>query len=43
MKFLAVLAMFTMLSLTGCETMQGLGKDIQNLGDTIEEKAKKKE
>ena len=28
------------LLLAGCNTMQGLGKDIETLGDKIEKKAK---
>jgi entericidin A len=28
--------------LAGCNTMQGLGQDVQKVGDKIEEKAKRK-
>ena len=28
--------------LTGCNTMQGLGKDVSNLGNKIEKKAEEK-
>ena len=34
------LAIALSVSLTGCETMEGVGKDIQNLGEKIEKKAK---
>ncbi len=40
MKLLLLFGMFLMfLSLGGCETMEGLGKDIQSLGESIEESA----
>ena len=38
-KVLLLLAMFSLFTLSGCETMEGLGRDIQNLGDAIEESA----
>ncbi len=40
MKLLLLFGMLLMfLSLGGCETMEGLGKDIQSLGESIEESA----
>jgi predicted small secreted protein len=30
------------ISLSGCNTMQGLGKDVSKLGDKIENKAEEK-
>ncbi len=30
------------LSMSGCNTMQGLGKDVSKLGDKIEQKADEK-
>ena len=40
MKPLLVLSMLLMLlSLGACETMEGLGKDIQSLGESIEDSA----
>lgn len=30
------------LSLSGCNTMEGLGKDVSKLGDKIEQKAEEK-
>ena len=43
LKF-AVLAMLGagVMSLSACNTMQGLGKDISKLGDKIENKAEEK-
>ena len=42
-KLLGFLMIFTFLniSLAGCNTMEGLGKDIQKVGEEIEEKADK--
>jgi predicted small secreted protein len=39
MNMLLLMAMLAVLSLTGCETMEGLGRDLQNLGDSIEGKS----
>ena len=41
---LAILAVFAagFIGLTGCNTMQGLGKDVSKLGDKIENKAEEK-
>ncbi len=39
MKMLMLMAILAVLSLSGCETMEGLGRDLQNLGDSIEEKS----
>ncbi|MDJ0880356.1 MAG: entericidin A/B family lipoprotein [Gammaproteobacteria bacterium] len=38
-KLSLVLAIMFMLGLTGCETMQGVGKDIQKAGKALEKKA----
>ncbi len=38
-KLSLVLAMMFMLGLSGCETMQGVGKDIQKAGEALEKKA----
>ena len=35
----AVLAMFSMGTLTACNTMAGAGKDVQKVGEKVEEKA----
>jgi predicted small secreted protein len=37
--FAAIAASLFILTITGCETMQGLGRDIGKLGDKIENKA----
>ncbi|MFZ2990311.1 entericidin A/B family lipoprotein [Ideonella sp.] len=41
MKVLLILA-FALMTLAGCNTMEGVGKDIQRAGDAIEGAAKKK-
>lgn len=38
---MAVLAMFSVAMLSGCNTVAGAGKDIQGAGDKIEGAAKK--
>ncbi len=38
-KLTVILAMGLMLTLSGCETMKGLGKDIQKAGEALEKKA----
>ena len=38
-KILVLIAMLMAISLSGCETMEGLGRDLQNLGDAIEDEA----
>jgi len=40
MKLIARIVLLMTVTLAGCETMEGIGKDLQNLGDTIEKKAK---
>ena len=37
--FLLLTVLLMLLGLTGCETMEGLGKDIQSLGEAIEDSA----
>lgn len=36
---LAALLVLATVALGGCNTMEGLGKDVQKLGDKIEDKA----
>ena len=36
---LGVMVVFATAMLGGCNTMEGLGKDVQKLGDKIEDKA----
>ena len=38
-KVLLLLAMLSVFGLTGCETMEGFGRDLQTLGDAIEDSA----
>ena len=38
-KLLALLLLALAIALAGCNTMQGLGKDVENLGDKIQKKA----
>jgi predicted small secreted protein len=40
-KLTIVLILGVALMLSGCETMEGLGKDIQSAGEALEKKAKK--
>ncbi|MFG6449249.1 entericidin A/B family lipoprotein [Roseateles sp. BYS180W] len=43
MRYLSALILsLVLLTLAGCNTMQGLGKDIQKAGETLEGAAKKK-
>ncbi len=42
-KLLVLITMLMALTVSGCETMQGLGKDLQNLGDQLEKNAKDSE
>lgn len=35
----AVLALFSIVSLSACNTMEGLGKDVKKLGQKVEDKA----
>ena len=37
---LVLLALFSMGTLSACNTMEGLGKDVQKLGGKVEQKAK---
>ncbi|GAB3379456.1 entericidin A/B family lipoprotein [Lysobacter fragariae] len=34
-----LLALFTMGTLSACNTMEGLGKDVKKLGEKVEDKA----
>jgi predicted small secreted protein len=36
---LLLLAMFSLATLSACNTMEGLGKDVKKLGEKVEEKA----
>jgi predicted small secreted protein len=38
-RVLVVLAVAFLLTLAGCNTMEGLGKDLKTLGGSIEKKA----
>ncbi len=38
-KLVVIMAIGLMFTLTGCETMKGLGKDIQKAGEALEKKA----
>ncbi|MDJ0832614.1 MAG: entericidin A/B family lipoprotein [Gammaproteobacteria bacterium] len=38
-RLTVILAMGLLFTLTGCETMKGLGKDIQKAGQALEKKA----
>ncbi len=38
----AVLAVLGLISLAGCNTIQGIGKDMQKAGEKIEDAARKK-
>ena len=42
MSRLLIATLAALFVLAGCNTMEGLGKDIQKAGDKIEEAAKKK-
>jgi entericidin A len=35
----ALLALFSIVSLSACNTMEGLGKDVKKLGQKVEDKA----
>ncbi len=37
--FIFLISVLVMIGISGCETMEGLGKDIKTLGDKIEKKA----
>jgi len=39
-KFVALLALLMMVALSGCNTMQGLGKDIERGGEKLQNSAK---
>lgn len=41
-SLLVVFATGAVLSLSGCNTVEGLGKDVSKLGDKIEQKAEEK-
>jgi len=41
MKIVTVMFMITLLTLTGCNTVKGVGQDIQKAGSAIEGAAKK--
>ncbi len=41
-KFTALILTLVLAALAGCNTMEGLGKDIQKAGESLEGAAKKK-
>jgi predicted small secreted protein len=41
-KLSLILATMAALALAGCNTMQGIGKDVQKAGEKIEDASKKK-
>ena len=41
-KLIAFCLLACVISITGCNTMSGLGKDVSKLGDKIEQKADEK-
>ena len=41
-RVLVVLTVAAVLTLAGCNTMEGLGKDLKSLGGNIEKKAEEK-
>jgi len=41
MKIVTAMLMITLLTLTGCNTVKGVGQDIQKAGSAIEGAAKK--
>jgi entericidin A len=41
-KLSLILATITAFALAGCNTMQGIGKDVQKAGEKIEDASKKK-
>ncbi len=38
----ALLSLFCLLALAGCNTVQGVGQDVQKAGQVLEDAAKKK-
>ena len=38
-RMIALLLVASVISLTGCNTMHGLGKDIEQVGDKIQKKS----
>ena len=38
-KLLALLIMIALMTLSGCETFHGLGKDVEKAGEWVQEKA----
>jgi predicted small secreted protein len=38
-KWITLALVASLISLTGCNTMRGLGKDIEQVGDKIQKKA----
>lgn len=40
-RFMATLLVLATLALTGCNTMQGLGQDIERGGEKLQDSAKK--
>jgi entericidin B len=40
-KLLALLVLAGVLTMTGCNTMSGMGKDVEAAGDSLEDSAEK--
>lgn len=38
--FIVVLSLFTLLALVGCNTTEGVGRDIEAAGDSLEDAAR---
>ena len=41
MKKITLILLAMMLSLAGCNTIQGIGKDVEKLGEKVQEAGKK--
>ena len=41
MKKITLILLVMMLSLAGCNTIQGIGKDVEKLGEKVQEAGKK--
>ncbi len=41
-KLITLLAVLAAFTLCGCNTLEGIGKDVKKAGQTVEEAAKKK-
>lgn len=41
MTLLLAISLFSVLTLSGCETVEGFGRDVEKAGEAIKEKASK--